>query len=120
MNLKYVFNPKSIAVIGASTQPGSVGNDLVKNLVYQGFKGKIYPVNPKTKKLYNLRCYPSVLAIKKQVQLIIVAVPAPVVLGVIKEAAAKKVKAAVVITAGFKEVGHKDLESEIGKICKEN
>lgn len=120
MNLKYLFNPSSIAVVGASAQVASIGNDLVKNLVQGGFKGKIFPVNPKLTELFGLNAFASLTAIPEPADLAVIAVPAPVVLQVIKEAAVKKIKAAVIITAGFKESGHADLEKDIAEICQKN
>jgi acetyl coenzyme A synthetase (ADP forming)-like protein len=120
MNLDYVFTPKSIAIIGASTKEGSVGNDVVKNLVQQGYKGEIYPVNPKADELYGLKCYPSISDVPTEVEMAIFAIPAQFVPTVITEASQKGVKGAVVISAGFKEAGNKDLEDELIQVCKEN
>ncbi len=120
MNLNSIFYPKSIAIIGASTEVGHVGNDIVKNLVKQGYKGKIYPVNPKATKLYDLKCYPNILAIKGGVDLAIVVVPSCIVPTVLQEAAKKKIKGAIVISAGFKEVDNFDLEKQIKDICQKN
>lgn len=120
MNLEKIFYPKSIAIIGASTRIGSVGNDVLKNLIEQGYAGKIYPVNPKTESLYDLKCYPNLSAIKGAVDLIVVAVPASIVPAVIQEAADCHVKAAIVISAGFKESGQVELEKQVAKICIEN
>lgn len=119
MNLKPLFYPKSVAVIGASHKKGSVGNDLVKNLTSQGFKGKIYPVNPKGGRLYGLAVRKNLAEISGEVELIVVAVPAKIVPLVLKEAVQKKVKVAAVISAGFKEVGNRDLENEITQICQQ-
>lgn len=117
MSLHAVFSPRSIAIIGASTQVGSVGNDLVKNLTI-GFTGDVYPVNPKGGELYGLPVYPSIKAIPNAVELAVIAVPAAVVPQVLTEAGKKKVKAAVVISAGFKEVGNVDLENQVAAIAK--
>ncbi len=104
-NFHSLFNPQSIAIIGASTTPGSVGNDICKNLVHQGFEGKIYPINPHAQELYGLKCYPSVSAVEGQIDMAVVAVPATIVPSVLEEAGKKGVKAAVVISAGFREAG---------------
>lgn len=119
MNLKPLFYPKSVAVVGASHEKGSVGNDLVKNLTKQGYRGKIYAVNPKGGRLYGLKVYKSLTEISGEVDLIVVAVPAKIVPLVLKEAVQKQVKAAAVISAGFKEIGQKDLEDEIVDICRQ-
>ena len=120
MNLNAIFEPRSIAVVGASTKEGSVGNDVVKNLVTQGYEGKIYPVNPKAEELYGLRCYPNLKSIGERIDLVVVVVPAAVVPGVMEEAAELKVKGAIIISAGFKEAGHPELEEQIKAICLKN
>lgn len=117
MNLDSVFYPKSIAIVGASTRPGHVGNDVVKNLVQQGFQGKIFPVNPKTDELFGLRCFPNLTAIGQTVELAIIAVPALSVPAVLEECGALKVRGAIVISAGFKEAGNAELEAQIASIC---
>lgn len=117
MSLHAVFSPKSVAVIGASTQTGSVGNDIVKNLS-EGFKGKIYPVNPKGGELYGLQVYENIAKISHSVELVIVCVPAAIVGDVLIEAGKKKIKAAIVISAGFKEVGKTELEDKLVAIAK--
>lgn len=120
MKLDAIFYPKSIAIIGASTEVGHVGNDIVKNLVKQGYKGKIYPVNPKATKLYDLKCYPNISAIKSGVDLAVIVVPSGVVPAVLQEVTKKKTKGAIVISAGFKEVGNLDLEKQVKEICQKN
>lgn len=119
MNLNTLFAPKSIAVIGASTEVGSVGNDIVRNLVEQNFKGAVYPVNPKASELYGLPCFPSVRAIPASVELAVIAVPANIVPTVLRESGEKGVSAAIVISAGFREAGHADLEEELVRIAQE-
>lgn len=118
MNIQSLFEPKSIAVVGASTEVGSVGNDIVRNLVEQKYKGAIFPVNPKTNELYQLRCYPNLAAIESEVECVIVVVPAKIVPQILREAVEKKVKAAIVISAGFGEAGNVQLEQEIAEIAR--
>ena len=120
MNLDFVFYPQSIAIVGASRKPKSVGNDIVKNLVTQGYKGKVYPVNPRVERLYSLKVYPNLKAIKKKVDLAIVAIPAQYVPDLIKEAGRKAVKAVAVISSGFKETGNSKLEKDLQKNCRQN
>lgn len=119
MNLKNVFQPQSIAVVGASTKIGAVGNDIVKNLVTQGYQGKIFPVNPKANELYGLKCFASLTAIGDTVDLVIIVVPAIVVPTVLEEAGRLGISAAVVISAGFKEMGQIELENQLQKISQE-
>lgn len=107
MSLSTLFNPKSIAVIGASTTPGAVGHIVVKNLLDEGYPGKIFPVNPKTDTLLGLPCYPHVADIQETIDLAIIVVPAPIVPAVLEEAGEKNIPAVVIISAGFKEAGVK-------------
>ncbi len=100
-----VFHPQSIAVVGASTRPGTVGNDILRNLIYAEFKGSVYPVNPKTKSIYAVHAYSALREIPGEVDLAVLIVPASAILGVVDEAIAKGVKGLVVISAGFKEIG---------------
>ena len=104
-SLDAIFRPRSVAVIGASRQKGSIGWDLLDNLLRYEFQGQIFPVNPKAAVVHSLKCYPSVEAIPDPVDLAIVAVPKHLVAGQAEACGRKGVKGLVVITAGFKEVG---------------
>lgn len=119
MNLDSLFYPQAIAVIGASSREKTVGNDVVKNLVQQGYQGKIYPVNPKISELYSTRVYADVAQIEGNIDLVVVAIPAKFVADEIKKAAAKGAKAAIVISAGFKEMGNLELEKQLAAVCNE-
>ncbi len=99
-----MFNPKSVAVVGASAKKGGVGNDVLVNLI-RDFKGAIYPVNPKGGEIEGLTAYKNLAEIPGEVDLVAVLVNAKFVPGVVDEAIAKKAKALVIISAGFKEVG---------------
>ncbi len=120
MNLNSLFYPQSIAVIGASSRKKTVGNDVVKNLVEQGYQGQILPVNPKIDELYGLPVYADISQVDREIDLAIVAIPAKIVAENLAKAAAKGVKAAAVISAGFKEVGNKELEQELVKVCRDH
>lgn len=117
-SLKVFLNPRSIAVIGASRTPGKIGYEVVKNLINYGYKGKIYPVNPNATEVLGLKAYPSVLSIPDEVDVAVVTVPAQLVPQVIEESGRKGVKVAVVITAGFSEVGNVELEEKMVKIAR--
>ncbi len=106
-----MFYPKSVAVVGASARAGSVGNDLVKNLV-KDYSGEIYPVNPKGGEIEGKKAYTSLTEIPGDVDLVVVSVPAKGVPGVVDQCKEKQVKGIVIITAGFKETGHEGLERE--------
>ncbi|MDN3506502.1 MAG: bifunctional acetate--CoA ligase family protein/GNAT family N-acetyltransferase [Simkaniaceae bacterium] len=106
------FQPKSIVVIGATKTASTVGNTLMQNLVSGGFEGDIYPVNPKYDTLFDLKCYPSVDAIEGSIDLAVIITPAKTVPGIIDQCVAKQVKGAIIISAGFKELGPEGLELE--------
>jgi acetyltransferase len=107
-----LFNPKSIAVIGASATKGKLGNDVVRNLIESGFEGRIYPINPKGGEILDLKVYRSVSEIARDVDVAVIVIPARFVLPVIEECGKKGVSALVIITAGFKEIGHEGQEAE--------
>jgi acetyltransferase len=107
-----LFNPKSIAVIGASATKGKLGNDVLRNLIESGFEGRIYPINPRGGEILSLRVYRSVSEVAGEIDVAVVVIPAKYVLPAIEECGQKGVKALVVITAGFKEVGHDGQEAE--------
>lgn len=115
-NLRYVFSPKSIAVIGASVNPAKLGNVILKNLVEGRFGGKLYPVNPKYQQLLGLKCYPSIESVKGKVDLAILALPARFAPGVAESCGKKGVRGMVVLSAGFAESGNVELEEKLKKI----
>jgi acetyl coenzyme A synthetase (ADP forming)-like protein len=119
--LRPIFKPKSIAVIGASRSHLKIGHEALLNTLVGGFKGKIYPVNPETTDIMGLRTYPSVVAIEDEIDLALIAVPAAFVAKVMRECAQKKVKGAIIISAGFGEIGPegKKLEDEVIGIARE-
>lgn len=104
-NLDAIFNPKSAAIIGASIQPGSVGNVVWRNIVEGGYQGKLYPVNPKYTELDGQKVYKNVLEIEDDVDLAVVTTPAHTVPDIIKMCGQKKIQGMVILSAGFKEVG---------------
>ncbi len=108
-----LFRPKSVVIVGASKTPGKIGHALLTNVLRYGFKGPVYPVNPKYDEIEDLKCYPTVLDIPGEIDLVIVAIPAESVPKVIGEIGAKGGKVAVVISSGFKEIGREDLENEL-------
>ncbi|MFP3952109.1 MAG: acetate--CoA ligase alpha subunit [Candidatus Bathyarchaeia archaeon] len=112
MRLEAIFNPGSVAIIGASRTPGKVGHVLTKNILESGFDGEIYPVNPNADKILGLTCYKSVLDIPQKVELAVVAIPAKFVNDVAEECGEKGVDALIVISAGFKETGQEGAKLE--------
>ncbi len=120
-DLTELFNPKSVAIIGASDKEGKVGYIVVQNMKTCGYKGKIYPINPKTDgELLGLPAYKSVTDVPGDVDLVILCIPSKIVNPVLKECGEKGVKDAVILTAGFKEIGGEGiiLENEMREIAE--
>jgi len=103
--LDVFFAPKSVAVIGATENPGTVGRTIMWNLVTSPFGGTVYPVNPKRPSVLGIKAYPSVTEIPESVDLAVVVTPPPSIPGIIRECGENGVQGAIVISAGFKEVG---------------
>lgn len=118
--LDAIFRPKSVALIGAKDDLGSVGRTLLSNLLATQFPGEIYPINPKRKEVLGVRCFPSVKAVPAQIDLAVIVTPAATVPRIVKECEEARVKACIVISAGFKELGEAGLklEQEILSISK--
>ncbi|MDR3477461.1 MAG: bifunctional acetate--CoA ligase family protein/GNAT family N-acetyltransferase [Gammaproteobacteria bacterium] len=103
--LKKLFSPSSIAVIGASNKPGSVGMKVFKNLLKADFCGKLYAVNPKHQHVQGEPCYASLSEIKAPVDLVVIATPATAVVAILADCGKHQVSAAIVLSSGFSEVG---------------
>jgi acetyltransferase len=104
-NLEFMFNPSVVALVGASQQPGSIGAVLARNLASAGFKGDIFPVNPKYRTIEGLPAYPDVGSLPKTPDLAVIATPPDTVPPLIEALGRRGTRAAVVITAGFREGG---------------
>lgn len=104
-NLDIFFHPQTVAVIGASERVGSVGRTLLWNLISSPFGGTVFPVNPKRRSLLGITAYPSVSDLPVPIDLAIIATPAETVPAVVEQCAAAGVKGAIIISAGFREVG---------------
>jgi len=111
-SLDALFRPRAVAVIGASRRAGSIGREILKNLVACGFEGKVFPVNPHASVLHSIKCFPSVTAIPDRVDLAVIAVPKAKVARAVAQCARKGVGGVVVITAGFKETGARGAAAE--------
>jgi acetyl coenzyme A synthetase (ADP forming)-like protein len=118
--LEYIFKPKSVAVIGASAKKGTIGREILHNLIENEFNGKIFPVNPNYDVIHSIKCYSTILDVPDAVDLAIIAVPKNVVPEVTEKCGQKGVRGLVVISAGFKEVGGKgiELENRVVDICR--
>lgn len=120
--LDKLFEPQSVAIVGASERAGSIGGQVLRNLRAGKFNGKIYPVNPKHRKIRGQTCYPNVGAIDQSIDLAVIAIPARAVSQVMRECADRGVRAAVVLSAGFGEIGQDGLalQNEIVDIARIN
>ena len=111
-DISFFFNPKSIAVIGASDTQGKVGNTVLNNIISSGYKGKVYPINPRAEEICDLQCFKSVLDVIEEIDIAIFVIPGKFVNKAAIECGKKKVKGLIVISAGFKEVGGEGVERE--------
>ncbi|MDH5460228.1 MAG: CoA-binding protein, partial [Candidatus Bathyarchaeota archaeon] len=116
------FNPRSVAIVGATKKINKAGHVIFKNFVENKrrgvFKGEIYPVNPYENSILGFQCYPSVTKIPGELELVVIVVPAKIVPNIMRDVAAKKVKAVVIISSGFSEVGNHELENQIVTVAK--
>lgn len=112
------FTPTNISVIGASSSPGKIGHEIVRNIKLSGFGGGVFPVNPNAEAILGFRCYKRVQDIPSPVDLALIVVPAKLVEGVIRGCIEKRVKAVIIITSGFSEVGNKDLEERVVSLAR--
>src|SRR6478672_12433738 len=103
--LDVFFSPKTVAVIGATENPGTVGRTVLWNLVTSPFGGTVYPVNPKRSSVLGVKAYASVSDIPEDIDLAVIVTPPPSIPGLIKECGENGVRGAIVISAGFKEIG---------------
>jgi acetyl coenzyme A synthetase (ADP forming)-like protein len=117
----HLLAPGSVAVIGASRQAGSIGAAVLHNLIANGYRGPLYPVNPAATEIEGIRAFPSVLAVPGDVDMAVITVPAAVVSKVARECAGKGVRGLVVISAGFGEAGPEGvaLQRELMEICRQ-
>lgn len=117
------FNPSTVAIIGATKKTDKAGHVIFKNFANNKkrgiFKGKIYPVNPREETILGFKCYRKITEIPGEVELIVIVVPAKVVPQIMIDAVSKKVKTAIIITAGFREIGETELEKKIVKTASD-
>lgn len=121
MSLEKFFNPKSVAIVGASQKKGKVGYEILASIINAGYKGKIFPVNLKAAPIEGLKCYPDLESIGQIPDIVVIVVPAKIVPAVMQQCAKVGVKSVVIITAGFKEVGRagRELEQQVVQIAKQ-
>ncbi len=121
-DISFFFSPESIAIIGASPAGGKVSNSVMENLRLTGYEGRVSLVNPKYDSINEVKCLDSVTDISEDVDLAIVCVPASAAATVMEEIASKKVKGAILVTAGFKEIGEQgaEIEERISQIARQS
>jgi len=119
--LSYLFEPRSVAIIGASDDPTKYGNRVMQSIIDAGYEWPIYPVNPNVPTVLGQKAFPTMLDLPDPVELAFVVIPAKFVLGAVKDCIEARVKGIVIITAGFGEVGEQGLEAEaeIARLCFE-
>ncbi|MDR4496520.1 MAG: acetate--CoA ligase family protein [Candidatus Scalindua sp.] len=122
MPLEKFFNPQSIAIIGATEDPQNITSVIVKNLEEMGYRGRIVPVNPHHDTVFGFPCYPSLLTVKEQIDLTVIAIPSHRVPEVLQQHSKCGIKNSIIISGGFGEIGGKGalLEKEIKRICRQD
>ena len=111
--LDFIFRPQSIAVIGATNRKGSIGRELLHNVIDYEFEGKVFPVNPTKSVIHSIKCYSTILDVPDKVDLAVIVVPKEHTLEVLSQCGEKGVKGILMITAGFKETGPAGAELEL-------
>ena len=117
--MKRIMQPKSVAVIGASSENGKIGNSVMKNLINGGYKGKIYPIHPKDAEILGYQAYKSVKDVPADIDTAVFAIPAKFVAGALKECGEKKIAGAILIPSGFGETGNIEGQEELQRIGRE-
>ena len=116
------FKPSSVAVVGATKRINKAGHVIFKNFVENKrrgvFKGEIYPINPNEDSILGFECHPTLRGVEGEIELVVIVVPAKVVPDIMKDAVAKKVKATVIISSGFGEIGNHELENQVLTIAR--
>jgi acetyl coenzyme A synthetase (ADP forming)-like protein len=114
------FKAGSVAVIGASSKPKKIGYEILRNLSQYDYKGRVYPINPKADKILNLKCYTSIQDVPDEIDLVVIAVSSVYTPQILEECGQKSVRACVIVSGGFKELGkeHAKIEEETLEIAK--
>jgi acetyl coenzyme A synthetase (ADP forming)-like protein len=113
-----IMKPDAVAVIGASSEDGKIGNSVMKNLINGGYQGAIYPINPKADEILGKKCYKSVKDIPGQVDIAVFAIPAKFVAQALAEVGEKKIPGAILIPSGFAEIGEVELQKQVVAVAR--
>jgi acetyl coenzyme A synthetase (ADP forming)-like protein len=119
-DLKGFFNPKSIAVVGASKDSRKIGHAALKNILISDYDCKLYPINPTESKILGIPCYKTLMDVPSSIDLVLISVPAHLVPKIMKDCVQKKVKYAIIISSGFSEIGNHALEKEVADIISQS
>ncbi len=119
-SLNRIMKPKAIAVIGASNEEGKIGNSVMKNLINGGYKGSIFPINPKSDTVLDLPAYKSITDVPEDVDVAVFAVPAKFVVGALEQCGEKGVAGAILIPSGFAETGEQELQDEAVAVARKH
>ena len=111
-NLKKIFNPKSVAIVGATKLKGTVPYDIVENILKADFNGPLYPVSPREKHIASVKAYKYVVDIEDPVDLAIIVFPSAVAHMALEQCGQKGIKSVIIISAGYREIGEKGIERE--------
>ena len=117
-DLRYLFEPRSVAVIGASRNPEKIGYRILSNIIHGGYGGEVYPVNVKGGEILGKKVYRSIEEIDNEIDLSIIAIPAPYVYDAVKSCASANVKFIIIITSGFSEIGNRKEEEKIVEFAR--
>lgn len=120
-SLKYFFTPRGVALIGASANPAKLSHGVLLNMKQNGYQGAIYPVNPSSQEILGLKCYADISAVPDPIELAVVMLPAQAVLATIEACGKRGLKAVIIISGGFKEVGIEgaDLEKQCIQVARQ-
>ncbi|MGE4242119.1 acetate--CoA ligase family protein [Ramlibacter sp.] len=118
-SMNRIMKPKAVAVVGASSEAGKIGNSVMKNLINGGYQGKIIPIHPKEAEILGYKAYKSVKDVPEDIDVAVFAIPAKLVAGALKECGEKKIAGAILIPSGFGETGNIEGQEELQKIGRE-
>ena len=111
--LSKIFWARSVAMVGASTNPSKLGHVILKNIIDGGFGGKVYPINPNADAILGLKCYPDLSSVPGDIDVLVFCIPGKLIPPMMSQAAEKNALCAVIISGGFREVGNTALEQEL-------